>query len=611
MTPREAQSAFDIKTFLESLTQRPGVYRMLDAQGEVIYVGKARNLKKRVSSYVIHKDKSPKQQAMMARVASIEVTVTRTEGEALLLESQLIKRYKPRYNITLRDDKSYPYIYISAHPVFPRLSFYRGGKRTQGQLFGPYPSASAVRASLKLLQKIFPVRQCQDSFFQNRTRPCLQYQIKRCTAPCVGLVTPEAYRQDVEDTRLFLEGNGNQLINALARRMEAASADLQFEKAARYRDQIAALRTVLAKQFVDGEQGDVDLVACALKGSVACVQVFFIRNGQQLGDKTVFPQMPDAYDANAVLAAFIPQYYLGKRIPNEILITHEIEDAALLEEVLSVQAKHAVKISARVRGERAHLLQMALTNAENALKTKLANREDLGARLLDLGQELGCDEPPKRLECFDISHSQGELTVASCVVFDQQGPVKSAYRRFNIEGITPGDDYAALAQAVRRRYQRVKNGEYPTPDILFIDGGKGQVRAAREALMELGINDILTIGVAKGFDRKPGMETLVLKDGSSRNLQPSSPALLLIQQLRDEAHRFAITGHRQRRAKAVKQSALESISGLGPKRRQKLLKQFGGLRQISKAGVDELCAVEGISRQLAQRIYDSFHDGDT
>ncbi len=610
MMQEEAHSTFDAKTFLESLTQRPGVYKMLDRYGEVVYVGKAKNLKKRITSHFARADHSPKQKAMMARAASIEVTVTHTEGEALLLESQLIKRFKPRYNITLRDDKSYPYIYVSAHQRFPRLAFYRGGKRKQGRLFGPYPSANAVRMSLKLLQKVFPVRQCQDSFFQNRTRPCLQYQIKRCTAPCVDLVTPEAYRQDVDDTLAFLEGNGNQLIDELATRMEAASSALQFETAARYRDQIATLRTLLAKQVVHGEHGDIDLIACALKGNVACVQVFFIRNGQQLGDKAFFPRMPDVYEASAVLEAFISQYYLGKRIPHEVLVSHEIKHRALLEEVLGVQAKHAVKISARLRGERARHLDLALTNAENALKTKLASRADLSARFLALAQEVGRAEPPRRLECFDISHLQGEQTVASCVVFDSQGPVKSAYRRFNIEGITPGDDCAALAQAVRRRYQRVKKGECEAPDILFIDGGKGQVHAVRSVLEELGIEGVMMIGVAKGPDRKPGAETLVLADGSPVVLPPSSLALLLIQQVRDEAHRFAVTGHRQRRAKAKRQSTLESISGLGPRRRQKLLKQFGGLHEISKAGIGELCGVEGIHKQLAQRIYDIFHERD-
>jgi excinuclease ABC subunit C len=612
MNLREDAPSFDIKAFLETLTQLPGVYRMLDDKGEVIYVGKAKNLKKRVSSYFSGKDCSPKQQAMVARICSIDVRVTHTEGEALLLESQLIKRHKPRYNINLRDDKSYPYIYVSTHQPFPRITFHRGAKSKLGRYFGPYPSASAVRESLKLLQKIFPVRQCQDSYFQNRSRPCLQYQIERCTAPCVDLIDRETYAQDVQDTVMFLEGNGKRLIDDLAGRMEKAAADLHFERAARYRDQIASLRTVLAKQAVHGEHGDIDIIACAIKGNVACVQMLFIRGGQQIGDRAYFPSMLEEHDPGSILAAFIPQFYLGKQVPREILISHPIEDAELVAEVLASQSGHAVQIAARLRGERQKRLQLALINAENALNAKLANRQDLYARFLSLGEALHCPEPPKRLECFDISHTQGDQTVASCVVFDRQGPVKSAYRRFNIEGVTPGDDYGALAQAVSRRYQRIKQGEIEAPDILFIDGGKGQVNAVREVLRELGMNSIRTVGVAKGPDRKPGMETLFPASSSDAIILPShSPALLLIQQIRDEAHRFAITGHRQRRAKARKQSTLDDIAGLGPKRRQQLLRQFGGLREISRAGVDALSSVEGISAQLAKRIYETFHERES
>ena len=613
-TPKRVShpAPFDIPAFLETLTQRPGVYRMLDEKGEVIYVGKAKNLKKRVSSYFSGKDCSPKQQAMVARIHSVDVRVTHTEGEALLLESQLIKQFKPRYNITLRDDKSYPSIYVSTHQPFPRLAFHRGAKSRVGRYFGPYPSASAVRESLKLLQKIFPVRQCRDSYFENRGRPCLQYQIERCTAPCVGLIDEAGYAEDVRDTLMFLEGDGRQLIDVLIRRMEQASRELNFEKAARYRDQIASLRTVLESQSVHGEHGDVDIIACVLHGSVACVQMVFIRGGQHIGDRTFFPAMPDEQSESAVLAAFIPQFYLAKPLPREILVSHPVEQGALLEEVLTTQAGHSVRIAARLRGERARRVQLASTNAESALAARLANRQDLHARFLALGEALECEEPLQRMECFDISHTQGELTVASCVVFDRQGPVKSAYRRFNIEGIQPGDDYAALGQAVTRRYRRIKDGEYAAPDILFIDGGKGQVGAVREALANLGMAHIRILGVAKGPDRKPGMEVLIPADSRHSFMLPShSPALLLIQQIRDEAHRFAITGHRQRRAKARKQSALEGIPGLGPKRRQLLLKQFGGMREVSKAGVEALTRIDGISTQLAQRIYDTFHEQES
>jgi excinuclease ABC subunit C len=604
-----AAAAFDIKAFLATLTGAPGVYKMLDGNGEVIYVGKAKNLKKRVASHFAQRDNSPKQNAMVARVQAIEVTVTRTEGEALLLENQLIKRHKPRYNINLRDDKSYPYIYVSTHQEFPRLAFHRGSRARPGRFFGPFPSAAAVRDSLKTLQKIFPVRQCEDSYFANRTRPCLQYQIERCTGPCVGLVGPEAYGEDVANTLLFLEGWGEALIDRLAQRMEQAAQRLEFERAARYRDQISNLRTVLAKQLVAGEQGDLDLIGCAIKGNIACVHVVFIRNGQQIGDRSFFPRMQDEHDAAAILEAFVPQFYLDKEIPRELLLSHEIRERELFEAVLGQQAKRGVKISWRLRGERARRMELARANAEYALKTRLASQQNIADRLRHLTEMLGLAEPPNRMECFDISHTQGDQTVASCVVFDSNGPLKSAYRRFNIEGVTGGDDYAAMAQALSRRYQRVRSGEVEAPDILFIDGGKGQIHAAAQALDALGMGNIRIIGIAKGPDRKPGMETL-FKAGCNDPIvvEPNNPGSLLIQHIRDEAHRFAITGHRQRRAKAVTQSPLQAVAGLGPKRRQQLLRQFGGLRQISRADVEALSSVEGINRQLAQRIYDLFHD---
>ena len=613
MTSNESPitQGFDIPAFLQTLTQRPGIYKMLDEAGEVIYVGKAKNLKKRVSSYFMNKEAAPKQQAMVARIASIEVTVTHTEGEALLLESQLVKRIQPRYNISLRDGKTFPYIQVTTHQTFPRVGFYRGTRKKQGRFFGPYPSAGAVRECLKLLQKIFPVRQCEDSVFKNRSRPCLQYQIERCSGPCVDLISKESYAEDVEDTLMFLEGNGKGLIDELVRRMEEASNELRFEQAARYRDQIANLRTILAKQAVAGEQGDLDIVACAIKGHMACVQVLFIRGGQQIGDSAFFPKMAEEHSHGSVLEAFLAQYYLNRQVPREILLSHDIDtdNRRLLEEVLTAQAKHAVHISPNTRGERLKRVQLAQTNAENTLQAKLANQQDLYGRFLSLGEELGRAEPPQRLECFDISHTMGEQTVASCVVFDRQGAVKSAYRRFNIAGIEPGDDYAALAQAVTRRYQRIKKGEFEAPDILLIDGGKGQVSAVKEALHAIEMDEIYVLGVAKGPDRKPGMEMLFPAGQNQPILLPShTPALLLIQQIRDEAHRFAITGHRQRRSKAKTQSSLELIEGLGPKRRQLLLKQFGGLREISRADVNALCSVEGINRQLAQRIYETFHE---
>jgi excinuclease ABC subunit C len=610
----DSVSAFDSASFLKNLTTRPGIYKMLNDKGEIIYIGKAKNLKNRVSSYFKTQTTVIKQQVMIAKVAAIEVTVTHTEGEALLLECQQIKLYKPRYNICLRDDRSFPYIFLSNEHDFPQITYHRGAKRKKGRYFGPYPSSVAVKESLKLLQRLFPVRQCDDAIYNNRTRPCLQYQIERCTAPCVGLIDQQHYALDVQSTVMFLEGKGSLLIDQLIVKMEQASVKLDFEAAAGYRDQITKLRSVLEKYFVSGERGDVDILACAGKGNVACVQVFFIRHGQQLGNKAFFPGINNEQDPASILQAFIPQYYLDKPIPSELIVSHELEETPLLIEVLTSQAKHAVAISANVRGERLKWLQMAMTNAENSLLSKLADKQGIYARFLSLQAALGCKEVPKRLECFDISHTQGEQTVASCVVFDREGPVKSAYRRFNISGITGGDDYAAIHQAVFRRFKRLKQGEHEAPDILFIDGGKGQVHEAQKALAELEINNVMIVGVSKGPDRKPGMEKLIIVDQEQPlDIEPSASGLLLIQHIRDEAHRFAITGHRARRGKVSKQSVLESISGLGAKRRQLLLKQFGGLQGITCAGVDALCSVDGISRQLAERIYELFHhqDGDS
>ncbi len=602
---------FNIKNFLKNLTKRPGIYKMLNNQGEIIYIGKAKNLKNRVSSYFRATTASPKQQAMVVKITSIEVTVTNTEGEALLLESQQIKRYKPRYNICLRDDKSYPYLYISSQHDYPQITFHRGAKNKQGKYFGPYPSAGAVKETLKILQKIFPVRQCEDSYYNNRTRPCLQFQIERCTAPCVDLIDKENYAEDLNNTILFLQGKGHLLIDQLIDKMEAASKKLEFERAVTYRDQIARLRTILEKNFVHGEKGDVDIIACSSKAGIASVQVFFIRNGQNLGNKVFFPKVTSDYSPPAILQAFIPQYYLERQVPYELIVSHTFEETELLVEVLSKKTDHSVVISNNVRGERLKWLQMAQMNAENSLLSKLADKQGLYARYLNLQEELRCTELPKRLECFDISHTQGDQTVASCVVFDLEGPVKSAYRRFNIEGITPGDDYAAMYQAVYRRFRRLKKGEHQAPDILFIDGGKGQVREAQKALAELEVNNVMIVGVSKGPDRKAGMEKLILVEQNQPiYISTGASALLLIQHIRDEAHRFAITGHRQRRAKVKKQSILESIAGLGPKRRQILLKQFGGLQGVSNAGIDALSGIDGISRQLAQRIYDNFHHQD-
>jgi excinuclease ABC subunit C len=602
-------SEFDSAAFLKTLTTQAGIYKMLNAQGEIIYIGKAKNLKNRVSSYFKPSAASPKQQLMVAKIAAIEITVTETENEALLLECQQIKRHQPRYNICLRDDKSYPYIFLSQHE-FPQISLHRGAKRKQGHYFGPYPSSGAARETLKLLQRLFPIRQCEDSVYNHRTRPCLQYQIGRCTAPCVGLISPASYAQDVANTELFLTGKNNVLINQLIEQMEQAAARLEFETAAKLRDQIARLRSLLETSLAESASGDMDIIACVTQANMACVQVFFIRNGQPLGNKVFFPSMNDEHDPAAVLQAFIAQYYLDKPVPHELIISHALPEADLLHEFLIGLAKHSVTINYKVKDTRFNWLQLAMRNAETALLSRLATKQTVQARFDGLQQLLNLNIVPVRLECFDISHTQGGQTVAACVVFDQDGAVKSAYRRFNITGISAGDDYAAIYQVVLRRFKRVQSGEQPAPDIVFIDGGKGQVRSAEKALAELAVNNVMIVGVAKGEQRKSGLEKLILGNTYQQIDITMGAGGLLIQQIRDEAHRFAITGHRQRRAKASQQSVLETISGLGNKRRQMLLKQFGGLQGVAHASVEALCSIDGISRILAQRIYDSFHPSD-
>jgi len=594
------------------LTNKPGVYRMYNNKNDLLYVGKARQLKKRVSNYFNKSAKDGKTQSLVSQITRIEVTVTNTEGEALLLEDNLIKEHHPRYNILLRDDKSYPYIYLDSNNKFPRLSFYRGAKKQEGEYFGPYPSAGSVRESLNLLQKVFRIRQCEDSFFKNRTRPCLQYQIKRCTAPCTGMISEEDYAQDLRHAVMFLQGKSSSIVEELVRQMDSASAAQEYEKAAVFRDQIAQLKRVQEKQYISGEQGNIDVVACVEKNGLACVQVFFIRDGRNLGNKFYFPKQVGQALAQDVLSAFLSQYYLNTRIerfvPPEIIVNHNVDDADLIQQVLSEHSGHKVILSSNVRGERARWVKMAESNANVALSNELANKASLLKRFEELQDVLQLDSMPQRLECFDISHTMGESTVASCVVMDTQGAVKNDYRKFNIQSITPGDDYAAMEQALTRRYTRIKKGEGKLPDILFIDGGKGQVSEAMKVMEELQIEDVTVVGVAKGPERKPGLETLVLGDsGKLIDLPHDSAALHLIQQIRDEAHRFAITGHRQRRAKARNTSSLEEIEGLGPKRRQQLLKQFGGLQGIKRAGVEDLTAINGISKALAQRIYDHFH----
>ncbi len=607
----ETMSAvFDPAALLATCSVRPGVYRMFDESGKLLYVGKARNLKNRLSSYFRKSGLAPKTAALVAKIAQVETTVTASETEALLLEQTLIKEWRPPYNILLRDDKSYPYAYLSAGD-YPRLGIHRGAKKGKGRYFGPYPSAGAIRESLNLLQKAFLVRQCEDSYFRNRTRPCLQYQIKRCKAPCVGLVEPSEYAEDVRHSVMFLEGRSRALNEELSAAMETAAQNLDFERAAELRDQVTLLRRVQEQQSMEGGTGDIDVIAALVNPGGACVHLISVRGGRVLGSKNFFPQVAIEEDASEVLLAFLSQYYLGNQerdLPNELIVNAQHEDFETLLAAVSETRGRELSIGYRVRGTRARWQQLAVTNAEQALAARLANRQHLASRFEALAEALGLDEPPQRLECYDISHSSGEATVASCVVFGPEGPLKSDYRRYNIEGVTAGDDYAAMHQALTRRFSKLKEGEGKLPDVLLVDGGKGQLAMAQDVLKELAVPDLILLGVAKGVTRKPGFETLYLNDASHEFTLPGdSPALHLIQQIRDEAHRFAITGHRARRGKARRTSSLEDVAGVGPKRRRELLKHFGGLQELCRASSEEIAKAPGISKKLAESIYAALH----
>jgi excinuclease ABC subunit C len=602
--------AFDASAFLATCSGRPGVYRMFDAEARLLYVGKAKNLKKRLASYFRKTGLAPKTAALVGRIAQVETTITANETEALLLEQNLIKEWRPPYNILLRDDKSYPYVFLSDGD-FPRLGIHRGAKKAKGRYFGPYPSAGAIRESLSLLQKAFSVRQCEDSYYANRTRPCLQYQIKRCKGPCVGLVDKDEYADDIRHSVMFLEGRSQQLGNELNAEMEKAAMALNFEKAAELRDQIALLRRVQDQQYIEGGTGDVDFIAAFFNPGGASVHLISVRGGRVLGSKNFFPQVGIEEEVAEVMAAFLSQYYVGnaeRELPGELIVNVVHEDFEAISEALQTLRGRELTITHRVRGTRARWQQLAVTNAEQALNARLANRQHMAARFEALAQVLGLDEVPQRLECYDISHSSGEATVASCVVFGPEGPIKSDYRRFNIEGVTAGDDYAAMHQALTRRYGRIKDGEGKLPDVLLVDGGKGQLNMARDVMQELAFTDLTLLGVAKGVTRKAGFETLYLNDVHHEfTLKGDSPALHLIQQIRDEAHRFAITGHRARRGKARRVSSLEDVAGVGPKRRRDLLKHFGGLQELNRASIDEIAKAPGISKKLAESIYASLH----
>jgi excinuclease ABC subunit C len=583
---------------------------MLDIDGQILYVGKARNLKSRVASYFQPSNVQPKVQALIAKTVNMEVTITNSDTEALLLEYNLIKKHRPRFNVVLRDDKSFPYLHLETHHEFPRLNFYRGSRKEPGKYFGPYPSAGAVRDTLQQLQKLFRIRNCDDTYFANRSRPCLQYQIQRCTAPCVGLVSKEHYARDVGAAIKVLEGRNAEVGEDLARRMEGAAERLEFEEAAQLRDQLAKLKVIQAQQIVTaGADHDADVIAIAAANGEFCVALMFVRAGRSLGSTTFFPKAPLA-ELPEVLAAFVMQYYLERDAPAEIIVEQDFDEMQLLESTLADRLSHKVRICSSVRGIRARWLEMMHNNAEQALNMRRLARAGIESSLEDLREVFDLEEAPHRLECFDISHTGGTDTVASCVVFGEEGPLKSDYRRFNISGIQPGDDYAAMYQALTRRYKRVRDGEIVKPDVLLIDGGKGQLAEAAKVLEELGIEGITLIGVAKGVDRRAGQEQLfLLGQDTPTILPPDSRALHLIQRVRDEAHRFAIAGHRRKRAKRHNQSILETIPGLGPVKRRELLKQFGGLQGILRAGIDDFIQIRGLGRELAEVIYEHLHPG--
>jgi excinuclease ABC subunit C len=606
---------FDPKDYIPSLPRRPGVYRMYSApdengRSELLYVGKARSLRDRVGNYFLASNVDPKVQALVRHIGRIEVTVTNSETEALLLEYNLIKEHKPRYNIVLRDDKSFPYVYLPAGHEYPRLVFYRGARNLPGRYFGPFPSAGAVKETLQSVQKIFRIRNCRDSFFENRSRPCLQHQIGRCSAPCVRLISREDYARDIAAAVKVLEGRNDEVHAELAAAMENAAAALQFERAAALRDQMAALKQIQTQQIVTAE-GDRDIDVFALLGEPGefVVSVMIIRGGRNLGSTCYFPKGSLA-EPNEALASFLMQYYDSTPPPGEVLVNLELAELDALMEVLRARSGGPLRIWRPSRALPARWMGMSVENAEQALRMRRARRADIEGMLAALGTLLGLERAPRRLECFDISHTSGEGTVASCVVYGPEGPQKKDYRRFNITGVAPGDDYGALRQALRRRYERVRAGEVVAPDVLLIDGGQGQVNEVYAELEPLGFAGLTLVGVAKGPDRRPGQERLFVHGADGAIAPgPDSPALRVVQRIRDEAHRFAITGHRKRRARRHNESVLEAVPGLGPAKRRALLKHFGGMQGLMRAGVNDIETVSGIGTTLARTLYDHLHPG--
>ena len=591
------------------MTSNPGVYRMIDSENKVIYVGKAKNLKKRVSSYFRTSNHSTRIKRMIGLIKKVDITITKSEADAFLFENIQIKKYRPRFNILLRDDKSYPYIYVDTQHDFPRLSFYRGKKRKVGKLFGPYSNVYSVRDAINTLQKLFKVRQCSDTFFNNRLRPCLQYQIERCSAPCVGLIEKDEYFSDINLSMKFLDGKNNEIIETLIKKMEDASKKQKYESAANYRDQIESLRHTCEQSSISSEKGDVDIISVFIKSETACIQVFNIRNGVNFGNETFFPEIDETITESTLLSIFIGQYYVSKQIPKEIIINKITKDRKLLEFILTKKKTSKVTITNSVRGIRQKWVELAEKNTLSSINTKILSKKNMFNRFQALQDFLRLDELPKKLECFDISHTFGEETVASCVSFSVEGPQKKDYRKFNIRNTNIGDDYAAMKEALERHFSRLKKSEISLPDICFIDGGLGQVNIALKVMEDLQIPTTQIIGVSKGKERKAGEETIILNSGKEKTkLEKNSLALHLIQQIRDEAHRFAITGHRKKRDKKKFESPLEEIPGLGPKRKQILLKHFGGLQGIVKAGEDEIKKIPGINKTLAEAIYYRFHN---
>jgi len=591
------------------MTSNPGVYKMYNSDKEVIYVGKAKNLKKRVSSYFRAGNHSNRIKRMISLIKNVDLIITKSEADALLLENIQIKKYRPRFNILLRDDKSYPYIYVDTHHNYPRLSFYRGKRKKDGKFFGPYSNVYSVRDALNTLQKLFKVRQCSDSFFKNRARPCLQYQIERCSAPCVGLIKKDDYIADINMSMKFLDGKNTEIIDLLIKKMEHASDSQNFESAANFRDQIESLRHTCEQSVVSGEKGDVDIISVFIISETACIQVFNIRNGVSFGNETFFPDIDESINESSLLSIFIGQYYLSRQIPKEIIINKITKDKKILEYILSKKKNSKVVITNSVRGIRQRWVELAEKNTMDSINTKILSKRNMFNRFHSLQDLLGLSDIPKKLECFDVSHTFGEQTVASCVSFSIEGAQKKDYRKFNIKSTSIGDDYAAMKEALTRHFSRLKKSDVSLPDICFIDGGIGQVNIALKVMEELQISTVQIIGVSKGKERKPGEETIIIDYGKTKiNLEKNSLALHLIQQIRDEAHRFAITGHRKRRDKSRFKSPLEEIPGLGPKRKQMLLKHFGGLQGLVKAGEDEIKKIPGINKTLAEAIYFRFHN---